>query len=76
MPNNALTGCGMVCENCAGNLGFELDENDLSNPEIIRYFATIANWCGCYLVPDSPRCAPKTALKFLVHGGHACSFDG
>ena len=63
-------------DNCAGILGFELDENDLSNPEIIRDFATITNWCGCYLVPDYPRCAPKTALQFLVHGGHACSFEG
>ena len=54
-------------DNCAGILGFELDENDLSNPEIIRDFATITYWCGCYLVPDYPRCAPKTALQFLVY---------
>ena len=57
-------------------LWFDLDENGLSNPEVIRDFATIANWRGCDLVPDSPRCAPKTALQFPVHGGHACSFEG
>ena len=75
MPNTALTGSGRVCDNCGGNFhytcGFEFDENDLSNhpnPDVIRDFAGMTDWCGCDLHPESSGCAPKTASSSPVPG--------